>query len=205
MLIVEDVPDEAELMAGQLSQAGLKLDWRRVDTEANYLAALGTLPDLILADWRLPHFSGLRALDLMRQRGLDIPFVIVSGSIGEEAAVDAMHQGAYDYVLKDRPARLGQAVEHALEDKRLRDERRRAEATLRESEERYRSLFNGSPVGVYRTGEDGRIEEANPALALLFGFDSPDELVGLNARDFYVNPEEQVRWREAVKQRRRTA
>ncbi len=200
VLIVEDVPDEAELMAGHLSQAGLKLDWRRVDTEADFMAALGTLPDLILADWRLPQFSGLRALELMRERGLDIPFVIVSGSIGEEAAVDAMHRGAYDYVLKDRPARLGQAVEHALDDKRLRDERLRAEAALRESEARYRTLFNDMPVGVYRTSEEGQIQDANPALAALFGFGSPAELVGLNVHEFYVDPEDRERWLRGVEQ-----
>ena len=119
VLIIEDVPDEAELMVRHLSQAGLTLDWRRVDTEAEFLTELGSLPTSILADWRLPHFSGLRALQVMPERGLDIPFVIVSGSIGEETAIDAMRQGAYDYVLKDRPARLGQAVEHALGDKRL--------------------------------------------------------------------------------------
>ena len=171
VLIVEDTPDEADLMALRLKDAGMLVDWLRVETEADYLAELSKEPDLILCDWRLPRFSGLRALTLMRERGLDIPFVIVSGSIGEEAAIDALRQGAYDYVLKDRPARLAPAVRHALDDKLLREERRVAEAALRESEENFRSLFNGSPVGVYRTSEDGRIQAANPALAQLFGFE----------------------------------
>jgi PAS domain S-box-containing protein len=169
-LIVEDAPDEAELIAGHLSQAGLTLDWRRVDTEANYLAALRTLPDLILADWRLPHFSGLRALELMRECGLDIPFVIVSGSIGEEAAVDAMRQGAYDYVLKDRPIRLGQAVEHALEDKRLRDERRRTETGLRESEERYRAVVQSAGDAIISVDSAGGVVGWNAGAERMFGY-----------------------------------
>lgn len=134
VLIVEDSSDDAELMLLRLSEQGFELDWQRVETEAAYLDALDTLPDLILVDWSLPQFSGLRALHLMRQRGLDIPFLIVSGSVGEEAAVDALHQGAHDYVLKDRPARLGQAVQRALEEKRLREDRRRAEEALRENQ-----------------------------------------------------------------------
>ncbi len=131
VLIVEDTPDDAELMALRLEEEGFRPEWQRAETEAEYLAALEPPPDLILADWTLPGFSGLRALGLMRQRGLDIPFIIVSGSIGEEAAIDALRQGAYDYVIKDRPARLGPAVRHALEDKLQREERRRAEETLR--------------------------------------------------------------------------
>jgi len=126
VLIVEDNPDDAELMALRLEEDGLALVWQRVETEAEYLAALATPPDLILADWSMPHFSGQRALQLLRQRDLDIPFIIVSGSIGEEAAVEALRQGAADYVLKDRPGRLGQAARHALEEKRLRQERQRA-------------------------------------------------------------------------------
>ena len=81
---------------------------------------------------------------MMRKRGLDIPFIIVSGSVGEEAAIDALRQGAYDYVLKDRPARLGQAVRRALEEKQLREERKRVEAALQESEARYRRLADNT-------------------------------------------------------------
>jgi two-component system, cell cycle sensor histidine kinase and response regulator CckA len=139
-LIVEDMADDAELMILRLSGEGFLFDWQRVSNEQDYLAALTHRPDLILADWSLPHFSGLRALELLRERSLDIPFIIVSGSIGEETAVDAVRQGAYDYILKDRPGRLGQAIRHALEDKRLRVERKRAVEVLRESEERFRQV-----------------------------------------------------------------
>jgi two-component system cell cycle sensor histidine kinase/response regulator CckA len=134
VLIVEDSPDDAELMALHLAEEGFQPDWRRVQTEPDYRAALEAPPDLILADWSLPQFSGLRALQLMREHGLDVPFVIVSGSIGEEAAVECMKQGAADYLLKDRLARLGQAVERALAEKSLRDERARLEEQVRRQE-----------------------------------------------------------------------
>ncbi len=149
ILIVEDSPDDAELMIMRLREQGFEPDWQRIETEAAYLAALNTPPDLILADWSLPQFSGLRALRLMRQRGLDIPFLIVSGSVGEEAAVDALHQGAHDYVLKDRPARLGQAVQRALEEKRLREERRRAEEALRESQALLKAAQRLAKIGAW--------------------------------------------------------
>ena len=120
VLIVEDHPEDAELMARLLKEDGFKFKWQRVETEPDYLEALETRPDLILADWTLPKFSGQRALNLMQERDLDIPFIIVSGTIGEESAVAAMREGAYDYVLKDRPARLGQAVRRALDLRKLR-------------------------------------------------------------------------------------
>ncbi len=130
VLIVEDTPDDAELVLMHLAAEGFQPEWTRVQTEAAYAAALDAAPDLILADWSLPQFSGLAALHKMQERELDIPFIIVSGSIGEEAAVAALRQGAHDYVLKDRPARLGQAVRHALREKQARDERKHAEQKI---------------------------------------------------------------------------
>ncbi len=131
VLIVEDIAIDAELMARHLQKDGFQLDWQRVETEADYRVALETHYDLILSDWSLPQFSGLRALQLLQESGLNTPFIIVSGNIGEEAAVNALHQGAYDYVLKDRPDRLGQSVRNALQQKELLDERKKADEQLR--------------------------------------------------------------------------
>jgi starch phosphorylase len=114
-LLVEDSPDDAELMAHELRQAGFELTWDRVDTESAYLAHLEKSPEIILADYSLPQFSGLRALELLQQRGLGIPFIVVSGTIGEEAAADVVKQGAADYVVKSRLTRLGAAVRRALQ------------------------------------------------------------------------------------------
>jgi|GEM_PF-781570 len=139
VLIVEDRQADAELMAYELRRAGIEFSWQRVETEDDYLAALkagagdpqGGPPDLILSDCVLPCFGSMRALELWRQSQLDCPFIIVSGEIGEELAVDCMKRGAADYLFKDRLGRLGQAVLHALETARLRAEQRRTEAALR--------------------------------------------------------------------------
>ncbi len=174
VLIVEDSADDAELMVLRLEEEGFRPDWRRVQTEVEYLAALATAPDLILADWSLPQFSGMAALRLMRERELDIPFIIVSGSIGEEAAVDAMRHGAYDYVLKDRPARLGPAVRRALADREAREERRRAQEALRASEARYRALIEATTDMIFVKDHDLRYLIANRALAAFLGREVAD-------------------------------
>lgn len=131
LLIVEDVPDDAELMVMHLEEEGFDVKWQRVQTEKDFLKALEEEPDFILADWSLPSFSGLRALTLLKEKHLDIPFILISGSIGEEAAIDALHQGASDYILKDRSKRLGQAVRRTLDSRRYRKEKERAETDLK--------------------------------------------------------------------------
>src|SRR5438132_10830139 len=109
VLLLEDQPADAELIVRQLQRAGFEPDWQCVDNEADYLAALhadGVRHDVILADYYLPTFDGLRALKLLQERQLDIPFVLISGTIGEEVAVECMRLGAADYLLKDRLTRL---------------------------------------------------------------------------------------------------
>src|SRR5687768_5401932 len=131
VLIVEDNANDAELLVHELCQAGFEPDWRRVETEPEYLKHLHGGLDLILSDYGMPHFSGLRALELLQQSPLEIPLLIVSVSIGEEIAVAAIKQCATDYLLKDRLARLGPAVNHALALSRLRRERNHADEALR--------------------------------------------------------------------------
>ncbi|MDZ4717402.1 MAG: PAS domain S-box protein [Roseiflexaceae bacterium] len=133
IIIVEDQPSDAELVLDELRKAGYAPVWRRVETEAEYLATLDPAFDLILADYSLPQFNALRALELLLAYGLDIPFIIVSGTIGEEVAVAAMRLGAADYLFKDRLARLGTAVAHALEQRQLRFEAQQASTALEAS------------------------------------------------------------------------
>lgn len=129
VLIVEDRPSDAELVLYELRQAGFAPVWSRVDTEHDFRLALESPPEVILADYTLPQFSVLHALDIVRGQGIDIPFIIVTGTIGEELAVESIKQGADDYLIKDRLARLGPAVSQALEAKHARVERRKAEET----------------------------------------------------------------------------
>jgi GAF domain-containing protein len=137
VLIAEDRPTDAELMVYELIRSGFEPKWKRVETEAEYLAELQTAPEVILADHTLPQFDAPRALDLLKKTGLDIPLIVVTGSISEEVAVERIKQGAADYILKDRMTRLGEAVKRALEEKRLRQEKQKADAAL---QARYQEL-----------------------------------------------------------------
>jgi PAS domain S-box-containing protein len=141
VLIVEDNPADAELVLRELRRASYDPQWERVDSEADYVARLEPGLDVILSDYTMPNFSGRRALTLMQERGLDLPFIIISGTIGEDLAVEVMRQGAADYLLKDRLARLGPAVAMAVEKYRLRKENEKAVEALRQSEYKYRQLF----------------------------------------------------------------
>ena len=147
VLLVEDSPTDAELVLHELTSAGYAPEWSRVETEPDFLAALEKAPDIILSDYSMPQFSGLRALELLQASGLDIPLILISGTVGEDMAVEAMRRGAVDYLLKDRIARLASAVERALKEKLLRAERKQADEALRQSEARYRTLVKHFPNG----------------------------------------------------------
>jgi PAS domain S-box-containing protein len=156
ILLVEDSPDDAELILAQLRRDGFDPRWRRVQTAAEFLAELEKLPDIILSDYSLPQFNGLRATELLRDSGLNIPLILISGTMGEESAVEAMKRGATDYLLKDRIARLGNAVERALEQKRLRDERQRAEEELRWKTSLLEAQLESSLDGILVVDSQGR-------------------------------------------------
>jgi DNA-binding NtrC family response regulator len=142
VLILEDSPSDAELMLRELRKAGLDPTWELVDAEQDFAARLTPELDLILSDHALPQFGSREALQLVRSRGLDVPFIIVSGKIGEDIAVEAMRNGATDYLLKDRMARLGQAALNALENRRMRTEVRRSESAFRELEGKFVQITN---------------------------------------------------------------
>jgi PAS domain S-box-containing protein len=175
-LILEDRGSDVELMLHELRQAEFDVDWRRVETEADYLAHLDPTWDVILADYSLPQFTALRALHILQERGLDIPFIVITGSISEEVAVECVLQGAADYLLKDRLARLGQAIEQALERKRLRTERRQAEETLRESEARYKRLADSITDIFSALDKDLRFTYWNKATEALTGVLAEDAI-----------------------------
>jgi two-component system, cell cycle sensor histidine kinase and response regulator CckA len=135
VLMLEDDINDADLMIQELKRIGLKFEWERVQTEADFLARLDTGFDLILSDYSMPGFTGLRALELLKERpDLDMPFIIISGTIGEETAVWAIKQGADDYLIKDRIGRLGPAVSRALRDVEERREKKRLQAQFIEAQ-----------------------------------------------------------------------
>ncbi len=135
LLILEDNPSDAELMLHALRRAGYDPITVRVETEQDYRDHLQSAPEIVLSDFSMPEFDALRALEIMQECQLDIPIIIVSGSIGEERAVQVMQHGAADYLIKDRLERLGHAVTRALERKRLREAKLLVEQQLLESKE----------------------------------------------------------------------
>ncbi len=187
VLLVEDSEDDALLLVRRLRRGGYDPTWERVDTAAAMESALEERSwELVISDHSMPTFSSLSALELLRRKGfVDLPFIIVSGQIGEDAAVAAMKAGAHDYLMKDNLARLNSAIERELREADVRRERRQAE-------EKYRSIFENAVEGIFQTTLDGRFLTANPAMARMLGYESPEELLGAvsNIREqLYVEPE----------------
>jgi len=139
---LEDSPVDAVLLRSLLESEGIECAVRRVETRMQFEAALEEAGiDLILSDFTLPSFDGLSALKIAREKCPGVPFIFVSGTIGEEAAIDSLKEGAVDYVLKDRWSRLPAAVRRAMREAQERAERRRVEEELRQGEELFRKIM----------------------------------------------------------------
>lgn len=178
LLVVEDSEFDAQIMLSILRQGGYDVTAQRVETADSLRAALAISPwDVILADYNLPDFSAPAALALVQASGLDIPFIIVSGGIGEDVAVAAMKAGAHDYVMKGNLQRLVPAVERELREAAVRASRQEAKQALQESELRHRLLWETCPDAVILMNTHGQIEFANPAIEAVFGY-TPDEVSG---------------------------
>ncbi|HLJ60999.1 MAG TPA: diguanylate cyclase [bacterium] len=195
VLIVEDQAPQTDLVIRALSRAGFAPEWQRVDHEPAYVEGLAASPDVVLSELSLPRFGAARALDLLRERVRDIPFIVVSGTVGEEVIVGLMRRGAADYVSKDRLTRLGPAVRRALDERRLRARERQAEAALRQTEAQYRNLVDSVPVGLCRTTSAGEFVDANPAFLHIVGYPSLDALRSITAASLYADPADRERWR----------
>ncbi|HEX4343914.1 MAG TPA: PAS domain-containing protein, partial [Verrucomicrobiae bacterium] len=140
ILIVEDSADDATLLVHKLQAFGFEPNWKRVDTLKDYVAHLNKDVQLIFSDYSLPQFSAPHALKQLHESSFDIPFLIISGTIGEEQVVESLKAGATDYLLKNRLDRLPVVVERALREADERAQRRQFESALRESEEKFRQL-----------------------------------------------------------------
>jgi two-component system, cell cycle sensor histidine kinase and response regulator CckA len=186
VLIVEDSEDDMLLLLRELRQGGYTLDYVRVDTAAEMQAALERQTwDIVIADYSLPAFSGPEALKLMQRQGLDLPFIIVSGTIGEDTAVDAMKAGAHDFLSKGKLARLVPAVERELREAVERQKRRSAELALQEANDVLRNyadelekLYNHAPCGYHSLDKDGIFIRINDTELKMLGY-TRDELVGI--------------------------
>ncbi len=184
ILMVEDLESDAALIERAMRRSGLAFDLRRVDTETGFLWQLEDFaPDAILSDLSLPHFSGTLALVRAREYAPRVPFIFVSGIIDGAYAVELLKQGATDYVLKDHLHRLAPSITRAQREVKLERDHRLAQ-------ENYRSIFENAVLGIYQASPDGLYLAVNPALARLFGYDSPAEMLAATTHvsDGFVDP-----------------
>jgi PAS domain S-box-containing protein len=170
VLIIEDSEDDARLILRELGSSGYDPISKRVEKrEAMGSALKEETWDIVISDYTMPHFSAPAALKLLQESGLDLPFIIVTGTVGEEIVVEAMKAGAHDYVMKGNLKRLVSAIERELSDAEIRRGRRKAEDALKVSEIKYRTLFESQPIGITISDKAGNIKESNAEAERLLG------------------------------------
>src|SRR5581483_3586256 len=188
VLVVEDSDEDANLLIHELRRSHGELFCERVDSAAAMTAALGRSTwDVVISDYNLPNFSAPAALELLKKSGLDLPFIIVSGKIGEDVAVDAIKAGADDYVAKNNLARLLPSVERGLREAEVRRERKEAEERLRQSEERFRQLAENIAEVFWMTDPD-----KNEILYISSGY---EKIWGRSCKSLYERPGD---WLDAI-------
>jgi two-component system cell cycle sensor histidine kinase/response regulator CckA len=193
VLVLEDNPDDADMILRQMRRDGYEPIWERVQDAAGFSGKLGPSIELILSDYQLPQFTGIEALEILKASGLDVPFILISGTIGEDLAVKAMQAGASDYLLKDRLTRLGLAVENSLVNARMRREQRQAFAVLL----LFRSLFDTSTDSLEVICADtGAYLDVNARGHLDLGY-SRSEFLALRVFDVDPNVDEAA-WKKMV-------
>lgn len=190
ILHLEDSPEDAEMVRICLERENIECVIHHVSSGSEYIAAIDSIkPDIILSDFNLPGFDGFEALKIAKDKVPDIPFLFVTGAVGEEMAVTALKSGATNFILKGNLGRLVPAVIRAVSEKKITVERKKLYYILKNSEERYRTLMENLPVGVFRISviHHGQIIQANITAALMHGFDSVDLIIGKTAVELYRN------------------
>jgi len=200
VLIVEDSEDDAAMLIRALQRGGYDPSYEIVETPEAMADALNRQEwDLVISDYSMPCFSGLDALKLLQEKDPDLSFILISGQIGEDLAVEAMKAGAHDFILKGNPARLIPAVERELRDTQARRKNRQNEQALQESRERYRLIVEAAKAGIWQVDEESRTTFVNQEMAKMLGC-TIDEMMGQTLYSFM--DEEWSKLAEANIQRR---
>jgi two-component system, cell cycle sensor histidine kinase and response regulator CckA len=180
ILVVDDDPADLELCLQRLKRSEIPFDAEVASSQEEFVSKLkstGETIDVILTDYRMKGWTGIDALAYVKRNCPDIPVILLSGTLGDELAVDCIKRGITDYILKDQMARLPTAVRRAQEERALRQAEHRALLALRESEEHYRSMVQNATYGICRLTAEGTFLEVNPSLARMLGFESVEELL----------------------------
>jgi len=171
VLLIEDSENDAQLLLRELRRSGYEVEFERVETaEAMQVVLLEKPWDLILSDYTMPKFSALGALEVLKASRLDLPFIIISGTIGEETAVAALKAGANNFLSRGNFAKLGSVIEQELREAEIRRERRQAQHALKTNEELFGSAFHNSSVGICITKLDGRLQNISQSFLDMLGF-----------------------------------
>jgi len=194
ILVIEDSEDDALLMIEEIRKSGREVDFKRVETEEAMKTALkNNNYDVILADYKMPHFSAPEALKALQKKEMDIPFITVSGTIGEETAAEMMRLGANDYIMKDKLTRLIPAIDREIKEAKTRSDKRRAEDELQESRERLELAIRGADIGMWDWNIKTNKTVFDKRWAEMLGYELKD--IEQNADSFFniIHPEDKNR------------
>ncbi len=190
LVVAEDDDTDALLIARNLARGGIQCTMRRVQTESDFVEALHDVqPDVIISDFSMPQFDGRRALEIAATRAPETPFLFVSGTIGEQRAIDALRCGATDYILKSNMTRLPAAIQRALREASLKAAQRASQQQLQSNEEQLRATVETSQDWIWETDTHGNFRFCSPAVSQILGY-FPDELLGRNFRDLLIDRSE---------------
>ncbi len=200
VLVVEDSEDDTQLLLRELKRGGYVVQYQRVESaEEMSRLLIKDSWDLVISDYSMPRFSALQALETLKASGLDLPFIIISGTIGEDTAVSAMRAGAHDYLLKGKLKKLIPVIQLELREAQEREGRRRADEALRQTEERYRDLVENARDIIYEHDLDGNYTSSNKAGEQITGY-SREEALKLNIAQI-VAPEYLEKAKEMIRRK----